>query len=227
MKKVHGFFNSRRIVVVVVLSVLLFSTAIISVWYMESSNLSWSVEEEAEYTYEVSLLSIKGGGNPWNTFYNESFTIRITSLPEILIPLTVSAFLTDVVAHQKVEIEYVNGSAIEESFATTISACVSNLILPVGAWGLFDVFYPDHGLTEFTMDIAGNEYHTRYSTNGDAGFLFEHIYYELGYRSGGGGGWRGVLDLENGLPLYVCLLNTYYLPSGTHSVTCMNLTLVN
>ncbi len=223
------------IIVLITVPVLVFF------WYTESSNLSWDIEIGDEFTYEVSYLSFDNvdthqwetnplGHEHWRIPDNVTILVKISSLPDIPVFLTSDSFVNEIVKFQKVEVMLTNGSSLPDNTGVEVTDSISSLFLPIGGWGLLDLFYLDSGLSEHNL-VEGQEYHSKIISS-DV-FLFEFLHYVSfaspgkAHPGGTGGGWRGNISMLTGVPGQILVLNAAPNYFGQIRINAMNLTRVN
>ncbi|MFW9849620.1 MAG: hypothetical protein ACFFF4_10775 [Candidatus Thorarchaeota archaeon] len=232
----HVRENKRRVgLVIIIIMVILASFTVL--WVGESSSLVWKIKVGDTFEYQVSYISLDAGDiyeegyGHWGILENSTLLVSVTAVPEIPIPLTVDAFLSEIVKFHKVDVILSNGSRLPDFVEEDIIDSISSLFLPTGGWGLLDLLFTDSGLSEYNLGSEGAEYHSKVLTS-DV-FFFEYLYYwwdssqGTAHPGGHGGGWRGEIAMATGVSNNILIIDAGPDYFGTISVYGMNLTRIN
>ena len=160
------------------------------------SDLSWGVEVNDTYTFDIGTWGESYGGtytssqvHPLN---GTSITVIVTYLPAFDAVHDAESFSSEIIFRNKVTCTFVNGTALDEWANTTLCRVISGSILPIGDWSSLDQLFPGDTPSSWNPGedaIATVLFNTR--------FLIEYKWWGS---IDGFGGWRGNVTLSTGAP---------------------------
>ena len=156
---------------------------------------SWAIDEGDEFIYDITVIGATTMGNQslpptFAAMNNTRILVEIVSLPNVSIVFYASPFVDNTVDYMKTSSRFVNGTDIPTEYRSPINDHISQCMLPIGAWGHLDSFFPNQ------VDRPYMEHETYLSVS-------HRNYFVFGYSSNDTSGsheWQAVIDLETGVP---------------------------
>jgi hypothetical protein len=205
----------RKIVSSTIAIILLVSlVGFISFQNLNTPTPYWRVQLGTTLAYSIQVSGFESQGNPlnisdrkpppYNHLNNSQMTVKITSLPEIPLPLNQTTFADVVIEATKTTllepICYLNGTDVINPPHDILNDVVSHCILPIDKWESLDSLYVD----EPDFKFACNTYLSKFENDS---FFIGYRYFNID----SGNGWHGFVNLQSGIPSTIELwANEYY-----------------
>ncbi len=146
-------------------------------------------------SFEFNPGSVPSGEVQYLEFNNTILTVEITALPALPSSINTTLFVNQILKAVKTEMQYPNGSAVDEQLSFLLNPIFSMAFLPTGAWNEIDALLPET-IEIVTYYYTGAGYFSRlHGEHMTIGYFHWHI---------DSGGEKGAnVSLSSGIPFLV------------------------